>query len=263
MEIDRKGQKTSPSAQHSRVVYPAVVTVGDELILGERSNDNQVWLLRTLQESGYPAQVAVCLPDSIEVIARWLRQLVQQRCYPILVSGGIGGTHDDCTREAVAVALDVPLKRHPLCHRILAKKYGKQYTAGRQRMAMLPQGCDLIANPSGAPGFSMGGIYAFPGFPNMLEPMAQGVLATLLPATSGGRWVVREYTLPLHEGQIASDIENFVKHHESLRVGIYPSAVRYRQELTIRLRCPPDRQEALRAFAELIASISEKYAVEM
>jgi molybdopterin-biosynthesis enzyme MoeA-like protein len=263
MEIDREAPEIPLPDQPFMVVNPAVVTVGDELILGERSNDNQVWLLRTLREHGYPAQVAVCLPDAVEVIATWLRQLLQQRCYPILVCGGIGGTHDDCTREAAAAALGAPLTRHPLCHRILAKKYGEQYTAGRQRMAMLPEGCELIANPIGAPGFSMGGIYAFPGFPNMLEPMAQGVLTTLLPAVPGGRWVVREYTLPLHEGQIAYDIENFVNHHGSVRIGIYPSAVRYRQELTVRLRCPPDHQDALRDFEELITSIGDKYGVEM
>jgi hypothetical protein len=39
-------------------------------------------------------------------------------------------------------------------------------------MAQLPRGCVLLANPIGAPGFAIGGVYAFPGFPTMLQPMA-------------------------------------------------------------------------------------------
>jgi molybdopterin-biosynthesis enzyme MoeA-like protein len=242
-------------------IKPAVVTVGDELILGERSNDNQVWLLRFLQEQSSPAAVALTLPDSVEIIALGLQELLHHRFYPILVSGGIGGTHDDCTREGVARALRRPLTRHPACHRILAAKYGTQYTSGRQRMAQLPEGCDLIVNPGGAPGFTMSGIYAFPGFPSMLQPMAREVLARILPVAPTGAGVTREYTLALHEGQIALDIEAFAKAHAETRIGIYPSAASFRREVTVRLRCARGREGVLEAFDQLIAAIQQKYGL--
>jgi hypothetical protein len=47
----------------------------------------------------------------------------------------------------------------------------------------------------------------------MLQPMAREVLARILPVAPTGAWVTREYTLPLHEGQIALDIEAFAKAH--------------------------------------------------
>jgi molybdopterin-biosynthesis enzyme MoeA-like protein len=251
----------SSTAAGAPPIKPAVVTVGDELILGERSNDNQVWLLRFLQEQNSPAAVALTLPDSVEIIALGLQELLHHRFYPILVSGGIGGTHDDCTREGVAKALRLALARHDTCHRILAAKYGKQYTLGRQRMAQLPEGCDLIANPSGAPGFTIGGIYAFPGFPSMLQPMAREVLARVLPVAPAGAWVTREYTLPLHEGQIALDIEAFAKAHAETRIGIYPSAASFRREVTVRLRCARGREELLETFDQLIVAIRHQYGL--
>jgi molybdopterin-biosynthesis enzyme MoeA-like protein len=243
MDTDRL---PSPTAVGGTPIKPAVVTVGDELILGERSNDNQV---------------ALSLPDSAEVIALWLQELLHHRLYPILVSGGIGGTHDDCTREGIAKALSVSLTRHTACHRILAAKYGKQYSLGRQRMAQLPEGCDLIANPSGAPGFTIGGIYAFPGFPSMLQPMAREVLARILPGAPTAAWVTQEYTLPLHEGQIASDIEAFAKAHTQTRIGIYPSATSFRREVTVRLRCTRGHEQVLKAFDRLIVAIQQKYGL--
>ncbi len=162
--------KSSPP-QTILTIRPAVVTVGDELMFGERPNDNQQWLLEALQERGHPAELALTLPDAVAIIAVWLRTLLREHCFPVLVSGGLGGTHDDCTREGIANTLQVPLTRHHDCFEILAAKYGEQFTAGRQRMAMLPEGCELIANPIGAPGFFLAGVYAFPGFPNMLRPM--------------------------------------------------------------------------------------------
>ena len=71
----------------------------------------------------------------------------------------------------------------------------------------------------------------------MLQPMAREVLARILPVAPTGAWVTREYTLPLHEGQIALDIEAFAKAHAETRIGIYPSAASFRREVTVRLGC--------------------------
>jgi molybdopterin-biosynthesis enzyme MoeA-like protein len=251
-----------PPEQLSRSIKPAVVTVGDELLFGERSNENQTWLLQLLRERAHPAETAMVLPDSVADIGKWLKTLLSAGCFPILVSGGIGGTHDDCTREGIAVALGVALTRHEACFEILATKYGAQFTSGRQRMALLPPGCELIANPIGAPGFSISGIYAFPGFPDMLQPMATRVLDQLLPDDSEHRWLVREYRLPLSEGVIARDIETFATRHSEVRIGLYPHAQRFPHEVTLRLRCDPRHPELIAAFEALVAEIKCKHGVD-
>jgi molybdopterin-biosynthesis enzyme MoeA-like protein len=253
--------QTTPAAQleTARAIKPAVVTVGDELIFGERDDDNKKWLLGLLQERGHGAEVALTLPDSVVTIAKWLQTLLAARCFPILVSGGIGGTHDDCTREGIAKALNVPLARHQTCFEILAAKYGPQFTVGRQRMATLPEGCDLIANPIGAPGFFLGGIYAFPGFPIMLNAMVTQVLDALLPDLTGNRLLVREFVLPLSEGMIAYDMETFAGQHPEVRLGLYPHAEGFPQAVTVRLRYDPLHPQIIVRFEELLANIKRKH----
>ena len=255
-----EGPTSSPD-KPTMAIKPAVVTVGDELLFGERGNDNQAWLLRLLRERAYPAEVAMVLPDSVPVIAKWLMVFLAGQYRPILVSGGIGGTHDDCTREGIAAALDVPLTRHETCFEILAAKYGQQFTTGRQRMALLPRGCNLIANPIGAPGFSCENIYAFPGFPSMLQPMVTQVLDRLLPDSAERRWLVQDYRLPLNEGVIAWDIEAFARQHGEARIGLYPHAERFPHEVTVRLRCDPRHNKLLETFEQLVANIKRKHGV--
>ena len=250
-----------PPDQLRMSIKPAVVTVGDELLFGERSNENQTWLLQLLRERAHPAEVAIVLPDSVFDIGKWLKILLSTGCFPILVSGGIGGTHDDCTREGIAAALELALTRHQACYELLAAKYGAQFTSGRQRMALLPEGCDLIANPIGAPGFSIKSVYAFPGFPNMLQPMATQVLDRLLPDPVERRWLVSEYRLPLSEGMIAWDVESFVKQHSDVRIGLYPHAQRFPHAVTVRLRCDPRHPEVVAAFEQLMADIKRKHGL--
>jgi molybdenum cofactor synthesis domain-containing protein len=242
-------------------LQPAVVTVGDELIFGEHQNQNQRWLLQLLWEKGHPARVAITLPDAVEIIAFWLRQFLQAQYYPVLVSGGIGGTHDDCTREAIARALDLPLVRSEECFNILAAKYGERFSSGRQRMALLPAGCELIANPIGAPGFAIEGIWAFPGFPVMLQPMVLQVLEGIFSGPAASPWCIREVTLPVSEGDIAWVIESFAKSHRQTRIGIYPHAQKFRQEVTVRLRCPSEAGEIISAFDNLIRELKHKHGI--
>ena len=233
---------------------PAVVTVGDELLFGERENGNQRWLLKRLHDLGHPAEMALSLPDDLGVIAHWITVLVQRNCFPILVSGGIGGTHDDCTRQAVAAGLGLRLEVHTECDALLAERYGEAYTAQRQRMARLPAGCALLANPGGAPGFRIGNLFAFPGFPEMLRPMAETVLAEALPQMTGTTSTT-ESTLPLQEGDIALEVEAFSRAHPNARVGIYPVSGGGPPAVNLRLRAPAEDTATHAAFDALVARL--------
>lgn len=238
-------------------LQPAVVTVGNELIYGERTNDNQTWLLKRLWECGIPAQIALSLPDDEEQIAAAIRHLKSTGYFPILVSGGIGGTHDDVTRQGIAAGLDLPLERHAECHAILAARYGDRYSPQRQRMTELPRGCDLIPNPLGAPGFHCQGVYGFPGFPNMLQPMFETILPALLDDRTPAPPETREYTLPTSEGTIASPLEAFSIAHPEVNIGIYPSTANLLREVTVRLRYRPQDHAVADAFDVLMAELRQ------
>lgn len=210
-------------SHENRVYRPAVITVGQEVLYGERPNDNLLWLLRTFERFGIPAAVAMVLPDDESAIAEHLAFLMGKGYRPIFVSGGIGGTHDDRTRQGIALALQRPLVRHVECFEILAQRYGAKFTTQRQRMAWLPQGARLIANPLGAPGFFVDPVYAFPGFPEMLHPMAQEVLKTLRLTQIPQERKILELTLKIPEGEIAEEVERFAAQHPSVEIGLYPS----------------------------------------
>ena len=231
---------------------PAIVTVGDELVLGEQENHNQLWLLREMAQKSYPAEVALSLPDNPEIISENLIYLLHCGNKPIIVSGGIGGTHDDCTRLGIAKSLGVPLTLHQECHKILANKFGSRYNDQKQRMSCLPQGSQLINNPIGAPGFFIKGIYAFPGFPSMLKPMFGLMIEKMFDPTHKQTDTVIDYVLPVSEGRIAILVESFMAEHLKVKIGIYPNGEKMGKELTIRLRHSINDKEIRTKFEKLI-----------
>ncbi len=241
-------------------IRPAVVTVGDELIYGERSNANLEWMLQTFTRRGMPAHAALVLPDSEEAIARHLRYLKERGHRPIFVSGGIGGTHDDRTRQGIAGALGRPLVLHEECDAILSRKYGSAYTPERRRMASLPRGARLIPNPIGAPGFFVDPIYAFPGFPEMLHPMAEKVLNELFGIVEKTPFVIREIRLPVGEGTIAAEVESFDKTHPDVEIGLYPRFTSTGPEVTVRCRYRKDSEPAQNAVRRFLDELEKRYA---
>lgn len=216
---------------------PAVVTVGQEILYGERANDNLLWLLRAFVRYGVPAAVGLILPDDEVVIGKHLETLVSLGYRPIFVSGGIGGTHDDRTRQGIALGLGRPLVKHSECFERLARRYGARFTEQRQRMAWLPEGARLIDNPIGAPGFCVDPVYAFPGFPEMLYPMAEETLRRLLGSLPERGKRALELTLKVPEGDIAEEVERFANDHPGVDIGLYPRITPEGPMVTVRGRC--------------------------
>lgn len=236
-------------------IQPAVVCVGDELILGEFANSNMQWMCQRLWQTGHKVGLGLCLPDEVEVIASWVKRAREDGHFPILVSGGIGGTHDDRTRQGLALATGRKLTVHPECFQILQQRYGERFTEQRQRMAHLPEGCGLIPNEHGAPGFHMDGIYAFPGFPYMMQAMVEHLLPHLIPTEVRQNWVSVEKTYSITEGEIALTVEDFLHEFPQARVGIYPNAdPNGRKEIKLVLRCPANLQQCAQRLDYMISA---------
>ncbi len=223
---------------------PVVITVGNEIIYGERIDENKAWMLSKLWKEGLSASLALSLPDDEELIGWAIKNVKSFGFSPFFVSGGIGGTHDDRTRQGVALGLGRPLVLHEECFNILKARYGSRLNEQRTRMAWLPEGSLLIPNPIGAPGFMVDDVYCFPGFPEMLRPMFEWVLENLFNLERVNR-AVREWNLEISEGIIGPEIEKFTsKHKGDLSVGLYPHIVEgNKQRLTIRLRCVKEKVE--------------------
>lgn len=148
-----------------------IVILGDEVLKAEIKEANIAYMLPLLNEWG--AEVALCaiLPDHVPTVVRHLRAYLDETDLLIL-TGGIGPTPDDITRDAVAQAAGVRLVVHPEAKASLEAYYGDRINASRMLMAQVPEGATLIPNPlSAAPGFFVARMAAFPGIPRLLQEM--------------------------------------------------------------------------------------------
>src|SRR5215208_534132 len=89
-----------------RMPTAAILTIGNELTSGDVANTNATWLAKRLERVGITVAIAASLPDEIDAVARFLRREAADVDF-VLVTGGLGGTPDDLTREAVAAAFGV------------------------------------------------------------------------------------------------------------------------------------------------------------
>ncbi|MFC6836284.1 competence/damage-inducible protein A [Halomarina ordinaria] len=153
----------------------AVVTVGDELLAGETVNTNAAWLGEQLTARGARVERVVTVPDRVEDIADVVREY-HDRYDAVVVTGGLGPTHDDLTMEAVASAFDRDLERDESALDWLEANGGyvrEDLTAGT---ADLPAGARVLHNEEGvAPGCVVESVYVLPGVPAEMKAMFEGI----------------------------------------------------------------------------------------
>ncbi len=148
-----------------------LVVLGDEVLKAEVREANIGYMLPLLNEWGADVVLGAILPDHVPTVVRHLRAYLEEADLLIL-TGGIGPTPDDITRDAVAQVVGVPLVVHPDARAALEAYYGGRMNPHRLLMAQVPEGATLIPNPlSGAPGFFVGRMAAFPGIPRLLREM--------------------------------------------------------------------------------------------
>jgi molybdenum cofactor synthesis domain-containing protein len=235
-----------------------IITVGDELVLGEIENRNQDFMARELRKAGLPASIAITVSDDPSEISTWIKLLLEDGYRPLFISGGLGGTHDDRTRDAIAMALDLPLERHAECMEVLKRSYGDRLNAQRSRMADLPPGAQLISNLKGAPGFSIHSIFAFPGFPSMLHPMLKDVLSNL---KSEYEVDMLQESFDCTEGTLALEVEAFSSQWPGIQVGLYadpnPGIRRVSVKIRTQGKVGPELKQAFRELTARLKTLAQ------
>lgn len=166
-------------------MYFNLMIIGDEILHGSRIDKHFAFFKSLLEQHGLRLNQVQYLPDNRELLATQLRRSFSDGL-PTFVTGGIGATPDDHTRQAAAMALGLPIKRHPDAARLIeavSLKRGDALDSAeheqRLMMADFPEGADLIPNSYNTiAGFSIQEHYFLPGFPVMAHPMAEWVLNT-------------------------------------------------------------------------------------
>lgn len=201
----------------------AILAIGDELLSGRTRDANIHFLAGWLTERSIALKEARIVADDETEIISALNALRARYDY-VFTSGGIGPTHDDITYEAIAKAFGRKTVEHPEAMRLISAWYkakGEETTPARRRMAMMPEGADLIMNPvTGAPGVRIGNVFALAGVPSIFKGMLSAIETAL---ERGVRIYSRAVTaLGLPESQLAGPLLEIQSAVKGVALGSYP-----------------------------------------
>jgi nicotinamide-nucleotide amidase len=180
----------------------AILSIGDELVLGQTQDTNAKWLAQRLASVGVPCVQFRVVPDALEAQASALRELAGTADL-VVVTGGLGPTDDDLTREALRMAMG---EASPLVHDAEAaeslhrwfRDRGRAMPEINARQAQRPAGARCLANDFGtAPGLqaTVGAarVFCLPGPPREMQPMFERYVSPVLPRLAMATGVVHAF----------------------------------------------------------------------
>jgi nicotinamide-nucleotide amidase len=200
-------------------VAAAILTIGNELVSGDVPNTNGSWIAKRLEPLGIAVTLIASVPDEIDRIAEIVRREAPLVDY-FFVTGGLGGTPDDLTREALAAAFRVEQRELPEVAAALRARFTRdpEYAA---RWARLPEGSRPLENPlGGAPGFAIANVYVLPGLPSEMEAMFDSIAEEFRSGSPIGAW---RQTYRTRESVIAPALIEVGERWPAVLVGSYPS----------------------------------------
>jgi nicotinamide-nucleotide amidase len=201
------------------VATAAILTIGNELVSGDVPNTNGAWLAKRLAPLGVETRLLVAVPDEIETIAELIRREAPRFDF-FLVTGGLGGTPDDLTREALAYTFEAPQEELPELAADLRARFAgdPEYAV---RWAALPRGARPLSNPlGGAPGFAIENVYVLPGLPAEMEAMFEAMSEEFRRGSPIGSWR-RVYRT--RESEIAPAMIEAGERWPGVLIGSYPT----------------------------------------
>ncbi|WP_435064210.1 competence/damage-inducible protein A [Halobaculum sp. EA56] len=217
----------------------AILTVGDEVLAGETTNTNAAWLAGEVADRGGRVRRILTLPDVRHAIAE--RVAAWAAAYDaVIVTGGLGGTHDDVTADAVADAFDRDLAvreavRADVLETVAAYRDANPELVAEHDLdvdvaawASLPEGARYVPNDEGlCPAFVLGNVYVFPGVPAEVR----ATFARVADEFAGEEVSATLYT-PQPEGSMV-DVLGEARDRFAVAIGSYPDTEGYNR-LTVR-----------------------------
>jgi molybdenum cofactor synthesis domain-containing protein len=206
----------------------ALLTVGDELLAGDTENTNASWLARRLTARGVTVARILVVPDDESLISETLREW-SRGFDAVVVTGGLGGTHDDVTMAAVADAFDRSLvvedevreavERTARAYREANPEIAERYEMDLdvEAWAEVPEGARALINPAGlSPGCVCENVYVLPGVPEEMRATFD-----LVAGEFGGDASSVTLRTPAPESALAPHVER-VRERFDVVVGSYP-----------------------------------------
>ena len=196
-----------------------IVTIGDELLIGQVVDTNSAWLGQQLNKLGIPVLEKLAVSDSPEGISSAL-SYATERADIVLVTGGLGPTKDDITKKIIAeYYADEMIFHEETYGRVLElfARWGRETTEAHKAQCYMPASATIITNKMGtAPGmlFDKGDhlLVSMPGVPYEMKHIMEAEVLPLLQQRYLGHSIVHKTILTAGEGEsrIALRIEHIV-----------------------------------------------------
>jgi nicotinamide-nucleotide amidase len=194
-------------------VKACIVAVGSEMLTPFRVDTNSLYITERLNTLGYDVRLKAVVADDIDELARVVDAALSWADL-IVLTGGLGPTEDDITREAIARVLHVELDIDETIIERIRQRFARRnmaMPANNRRQAMVPRGATLLENPNGtAPGLwierGRASIVLLPGPPREMKPMLEAVIRDRLTPNAGAAGLFRR-TLKI-TGRAESDVDD-------------------------------------------------------
>jgi nicotinamide-nucleotide amidase len=237
-----------------------VIAIGDELTSGQRLDTNSQWLSQQLGYLGIPVARHVTVGDQLHVNVSALRDAAA-RSQVVILSGGLGPTLDDLTREALAEAFELPLVLDidSLAHieQLFARR-GRPMPERNRVQAMFPLGTIPIPNPHGsAPGIDLTvnsegnrcRFFALPGVPaemkQMWEATVQPRLDAMLGPDRGSLFYQSVKLFGMGESDVEARVPNLIARDRYPTVGITVSQATITLRVAARAKSRPEFEQLI------------------
>jgi nicotinamide-nucleotide amidase len=222
----------------------AILTIGDEILIGQTVDTNSAWIGKELSLIGYDLVQILSVPDKEVDILRGLKFL-EQIAEVIIITGGLGPTKDDITKQVLADYFQTKLvyKDFVFEHIVdFLKQVGRKPTEGHRRQAFVPDTAQLLDNEKGtAPGmvFRKGDklYFSLPGVPYEMKNIYRRHLSAMLLSGQNGI-EIRHHTLQTigtGESKIEAEITDIVENFPSgVSIAYLPHLARVKLRISSR-----------------------------
>lgn len=239
-----------------------VVAVGTELLLGQIVNTNASWLGSVLAEGGFDCHYQQVVGDNLDRLATSLRTAVE-RSDAVIITGGIGPTQDDLTREAICLATGRTMQHDDAYEQALRERWestGRLMPPSNVRQADYPDGAEMLPNPKGtAPGLALSHdgtlIFALPGVPAEMELLVTDHVLARLRAAAGMEAVLVSRVLRTwgrSESQVADLLDDLYQSSVNPSVAFLASAGEIKVRLSAKAGTATEAEKLIAPFVDVV-----------
>jgi len=194
----------------------AIISVGNELLKGDTVNTNASYIARKLTEIGHEVKRIIVIPDNVEEIANEVRKASKLYDF-VIVTGGLGATHDDVTNEGIAKALERGLCVNREVYNFLKSKSDNEFAV--RKISSVPEGAEIVWNDVGAaPAYIVENIAVMPGVPEEMK----NTFKKILKRFERLEYFQEEVRVDGYESKILGELNKVVEEFPDVEIGSYP-----------------------------------------